>query len=112
MPVKLPLVPHDLIGGTWARVRAGLVAALWESRMILERPDLTDVENISIRERIKLVKELLSIDPKKEDYDLRARSAANLVPEVLAAAFPAMPPEETVPDDKPGATGPGRDHDD
>jgi hypothetical protein len=97
--MKLPLLPHDIPTGTWARVRAGLVGSLWAARMQLEG-ELTEVETARVRERIRFVKELLGNDPKKDDYDLRPRAVARVGAEVLAEAF-ELPPEETVAEDLP-----------
>ena len=74
--MKLPIVDTDLHTGTWQRIRLGLIQNLWTARAQLETPGLTEVETACIRERIRFVKELLSADPKKDDYLLPPRAMA------------------------------------
>ena len=95
----LPLVSSDLYTGTWIRARKGLVTALWTARAQLERSDLTEVESACIRERIRFVKEMLTVDPNNTDWSLSPRAAMAPDPEHLATVFPPAP-EEVVPEDE------------
>lgn len=65
----LPLADGDLVTGAWGRTRAGLVRQLWLSRIALENP-LDAEETLRLRERIRFIREILSIDPRKNDYDM------------------------------------------
>lgn len=93
--MKLPLAEMDLMSGCWARVRAGLLQNLWQARAVLEQTE-DPAEICAVRERIRFVKELLSIDPKKDDYDLQARARQGVVLDP-ATCNPTFP-EETVDD--------------
>ena len=65
----LPLSDGDLVTGAWGRTRAGLVRHLWLTRIALEAP-LPEDETLRLRERIRFIREVLSSDPRKNDYDM------------------------------------------
>ena len=65
----LPLSDGDILSGAWARTRAGLVRAMWLARIGLEAP-LSEDETLRLRERIRFIRELLAVDPRKNDYDI------------------------------------------
>lgn len=88
----LPLVTGDLQIATWARVRKGLVAELWNQRALLETNCPTG-ETEAIRARIQLLKQLLAVDPNKDDYTLKHGSSFEAVARNLAVAI-SPPPDK------------------
>lgn len=93
------LLPADLLTGTWLRMRAELVRRLWQARFAVEG-ELDHEETTKQRERIRILKELLAVDPKNSDYVLAIRKGEMMWPEFPAEAFPASPPEEAVGDEE------------
>jgi len=91
------LTPIDLQTGTWLRLRAELVRKLWRARAELEK-NLDPLETAQYRERILTIQEVLKVDPRKDDWELAARAAAQSQEMFPASSYPSFP-EETVGDE-------------
>ncbi len=88
--MKSHLIAQDITTSTWARMRAGLVQELWRLRAELEK-ELAPEETLLCRNRIRFVKELLHVDPRKDDYALEARATPPHSQEFLSRALQGLP---------------------
>jgi hypothetical protein len=93
--MKLDLNHIDLGTHIWRRIREGLVAQLWLARGNLEN-DLSDADTLRYRERVRLIKELLSVDPNNTDYMIKPRVSGVIHPEFSAGVFDDLPEEVAI----------------